>query len=415
MASFSTTKQSVLDRINTLASNAATTAEESIYLSKALREAAFDQRFVWRGAWTQGLVYVAGDVAQYDGNAFVCTVVHTASSVFASDSAKWDTMVVGGAQWTTGSSVPANSVGEDGDWFYNTADETIHNKQGGSWTSIADLGGSRWTSSATVPANSAGEIGDFHMDTATQKIHEKTGATAWTELADLTPNADWNATSGNNGFISNKPSFKTVGGSSIIGSGDITVADTQDLSGSNNTLSLTNSPDVTFKTLGGSSIIGSGDIALPGGSKGIFRGWDAAANFNLASWEGVRWNRTGGSDYINSTYATKVGNDYRIRLTYAGEYLFHCRWMTTADNDNWYTHAQHTINGTQWSNSWHGHAYNNDARWTEHTYGVMRYSTTATNQEIGFNIYVNGSGGTAQVWHSGHEYSAFEIIYLGDV
>lgn len=251
MASFSTTKQSVLDRINTLASNAATTAEESIYLSKALREAAFDQRFVWRGAWTQGLVYVAGDVAQYDGNAFVCTAVHTASSVFASDSAKWDTMVVGGAQWTTGSSVPANSVGEDGDWFYNTADETIHNKQGGSWTSIADLGGSRWTSSATVPANSAGEIGDFHMDTATQKIHEKTGATAWTELADLSPSANWDATSGNTGFISNKPTFKTVGGASIIGSGDITVADTQDLSISGQTLSLTDSPSVTLPATGG--------------------------------------------------------------------------------------------------------------------------------------------------------------------
>ena len=71
-------------------------------------------------------------------------------------------------------------------------------------------------------------------------------ATAWTELADLTPNANWDATSGNIGFISNKPSFKTVGGASIIGSGDITVADTQDLSISGQTLSLTNSPDVTL-------------------------------------------------------------------------------------------------------------------------------------------------------------------------
>ena len=365
MASFSTTKQSVLDRINTLASNAATTAEESIYLSKALREAAFDQRFVWRGAWTQGLVYVAGDVAQYDGNAFVCTVVHTASSAFASDSAKWDTMVVGGAQWTTGSSVPANSVGEDGDWFYNTADETIHNKQGGSWTSIADLGGSRWTSSATVPANSAGEIGDFHMDTATQKIHEKTGATAWTELADLTPNADWNATSGNNGFISNKPSFKTVGGSSIIGSGDITVADTQDLSISGETLSLTNSPDVTLPTAG---IV-----------KSITRtNYPNYGTFNTNAFVNI------GGSY-----------SYTIQNTGCHLYIQHHYSLAKHPNTAFWAYSRMLVDGQSYNNMQaHMHTQNND--YTQVGYqNIINNVSYTKNQVVVFQMQGHSSGGHA--------------------
>ena len=264
MATFATTKQSVLDRINTLASSSSTTAEESIYLAKALRDAAQDITFVWRGPWQTTYAYVVGDVVQYDGNAYYCINAHTAGTSFSSGSGSWQTMVVGGTKfwsgssaptgaedgdlfldtddeklyhqvsgswslvvdlggniWTSGTTVPANSSGEDGDFFLKTDDEKLYQRESGAWTFKVDLGGSRWTSSAAAPSNSNGEQGDVHFDTATQKIYEK-GASAWSELADLTPlQADWNGTG--LAAILNKPTFKTIGGSNIVGSGDIAV------------------------------------------------------------------------------------------------------------------------------------------------------------------------------------------------
>jgi len=184
MATFETSKQAVLDRINTLASSSSTTAEDSIYLAKALREAAADIAFVWRGPWTSTYTYVLGDVVQYDGNAYICINAHVAAATFDSASGSWQTMVVGGAQWFTGNTVPANSSGEDGDWFFNTADEKIHNRQSGTWVSIADLGGSIWTSSVGV--GTGGEDGDFHFNETTQEISKRSSGT-WTVLANLTP------------------------------------------------------------------------------------------------------------------------------------------------------------------------------------------------------------------------------------
>lgn len=55
-------------------------------------------------------------------------------------------------------------------------------------------------------------------------------------------NADWDSTSGPSQIL-NKPSFKTIGGNSIIGTGNI-----------------------SFKTVGGKSIIGTGNIPIEGGS-----------------------------------------------------------------------------------------------------------------------------------------------------
>jgi hypothetical protein len=184
MATFETSKQAVLDRINTLASSSSTTAEDSIYLAKALREAAADIAFVWRGPWTSTYTYVLGDVVQHDGNAYICINAHVAATTFDSASGSWQTMVVGGAQWFTGNTVPANSSGEDGDWFFNSADEKIHNRQSGTWVSIADLGGSIWTSSVGV--GTGGEDGDFHFNETTQEISKRSSGT-WTVLADLTP------------------------------------------------------------------------------------------------------------------------------------------------------------------------------------------------------------------------------------
>ena len=115
MATFATTKQSVLDRINTLASSSSTTAEESIYLAKALRDAAQDITFVWRGPWQATYAYVVGDVAQYDGNAYYCINAHTAGTSFSSGSGSWQTMVVGGTKFWSGSSAPTGA--EDGDLF----------------------------------------------------------------------------------------------------------------------------------------------------------------------------------------------------------------------------------------------------------------------------------------------------------
>ena len=64
-------------------------------------------RFVWKGAWVTGTVYVKDDVIRYGGNSYVCLTGHTAAANFYTDvdTTKWSLMTSGqnwAGVWTTG-------------------------------------------------------------------------------------------------------------------------------------------------------------------------------------------------------------------------------------------------------------------------------------------------------------------------
>jgi hypothetical protein len=99
-------------------------------------------------------------------------------------------MVVGGTKFWSGSTAPSGA--EDGDLFLDTDNEKLYHQVSGSWSLVTDLGGNIWTSGATVPANSVGEDGDFFFKTGSNEIYSRTSGT-WTLLVNVTPSSMTNA------------------------------------------------------------------------------------------------------------------------------------------------------------------------------------------------------------------------------
>lgn len=162
-------------------------------------------------------------------------------------------------------------------------------------------------------------------------------------------------------------------------------------------------------------IAANGDVTFNGqpvGSKGIFRGWENTHNQNTGTWQSVTFDRNGAEDYIDSEYASIQGGT-AVRLAKPGHYLFHVKWMGMGTSGTFW-HAQHTINGVQWHNSWHGHQYGSGTNWTDMTTGIIHYKTSSTNTDVGFNVYTAGTGAN-YAWHAGQNYSAMSIIYLGGI
>ena len=102
-----------------------------------------------------------------------------------------------GVMWYTGTSAPSSSLGNNDDFFFDSVTHKIYNKVSNAWSEIADItgdtgltgavgsDGATWSSGADVPANSSGNDGDFFFETDTDKVWKRAGGT-WGEVADLT-------------------------------------------------------------------------------------------------------------------------------------------------------------------------------------------------------------------------------------
>lgn len=106
--------------------------------------------------------------------------------------------------WLTGAVAPTGGQGSVGDWYYNTATNTISEKTASTtWTSRATITGAtgatgaagptgatgsseNWLSGATAPTGGQGNVGDWYYNTATNTILEKTASTTWTSRATIT-------------------------------------------------------------------------------------------------------------------------------------------------------------------------------------------------------------------------------------
>ena len=100
-----------------------------------------------------------------------------------------------GATWHSGTGVPANSLGANDDWYFRTSNATIYRKSSGRWSQVIDINGpagsdgsdgSTWHSGSGVPANSLGDVGDWYFRTSNGYVYEKTAATTWTFRSDIT-------------------------------------------------------------------------------------------------------------------------------------------------------------------------------------------------------------------------------------
>jgi len=102
----------------------------------------------------------------------------------------------GQSVWFTGTTAPSNTLGNNGDFFMNIADSTMYVKVLGEWVEIniqgdtgeqgnAGANGATWHTGAASPANTLGNDGDMFFDTTTNRVYLRTGG-VWTEVANLT-------------------------------------------------------------------------------------------------------------------------------------------------------------------------------------------------------------------------------------
>ena len=101
-----------------------------------------------------------------------------------------------GATWHTGTIVPVSTLGNNGDFYFKSDDASIWSKTAGAWAQQIEIhdgddgddgtDGATWHSGTGVPANDLGAQGDFYFQTSNGYVYEKTGATAWTFQRDIT-------------------------------------------------------------------------------------------------------------------------------------------------------------------------------------------------------------------------------------
>lgn len=131
-----------------------------------------------KGADGKGIVAVSSQDSQ-DGLQTTYTITYTTGDPYTF-TVRHGRDGTNGAKWYS-AEVVDNSVGNNGDFFYDTDDNAIYKKVGGSWGSpIAQIkdgvdgkDGATWLSDAAAPNPETGKVGDFFFDTAGKDIYIK--------------------------------------------------------------------------------------------------------------------------------------------------------------------------------------------------------------------------------------------------
>lgn len=109
-------------------------------------------------------------------------------------------------EWLTGSGVPANATGKQGDMYINTATADVYKKTSATaWTLQINIKGATgatgaaggtgatgaagatydWLTGTTDPATGTGKVGDMYLNTTSCDVFKKTAATTWTKQCNI--------------------------------------------------------------------------------------------------------------------------------------------------------------------------------------------------------------------------------------
>ena len=94
-----------------------------------------------------------------------------------------------GARWFTGAGLPSTVIGADGDWYFRTSNAGIYRKVAGAWVFQLDIDGADgaiWHSGTGLPSTALGKLGDWYFRTDNGFVYEKTAAAVWSFRRDLT-------------------------------------------------------------------------------------------------------------------------------------------------------------------------------------------------------------------------------------
>lgn len=101
---------------------------------------------------------------------------------------------IAGRTWFSGTGIPTDDIGNDGDFYLRTTDSTIWKKDNGTWAQVADLSGADgavWHTGAGAPDDSLGKDGHFYFRTGTDaaEIYEKVSG-SWVKRFDIDDGQD---------------------------------------------------------------------------------------------------------------------------------------------------------------------------------------------------------------------------------
>ncbi len=103
---------------------------------------------------------------------------------------------IDGTMWHTGSGVPSNGLGLNGDLYLDTANGDVYLKSSGSYSVISNImgpagadgadgaAGAVWRSGSGVPSNGTGIDGDFYLRTSNGDVYERQSGT-YTVVANI--------------------------------------------------------------------------------------------------------------------------------------------------------------------------------------------------------------------------------------
>ena len=81
-----------------------------------------------------------------------------------------------GSVWRSGSTIPSNGLGINGDYYLRTTTQDVYFKASGTYSIVSNLQGTQgsvWRNGSGVPSNSLGVNGDYYLDTATEDVYYK--------------------------------------------------------------------------------------------------------------------------------------------------------------------------------------------------------------------------------------------------
>ena len=138
--------------------------------------------------WLSGADIPADDLGE-DGNFYFRTQT---GDIYRKEAGSWilttnlsDTT----ATWRSGTDAPNDSLGNDGDFYFRTSNAAIYEKVAGAWVFRIDIDGedgATWHSVSGIPPSDLGEVGDWAFRTDQGYVYEKTGTSTWTFRTDLT-------------------------------------------------------------------------------------------------------------------------------------------------------------------------------------------------------------------------------------
>jgi hypothetical protein len=109
-----------------------------------------------------------------------------------------------GSVWRSGSGVPSDSLGINGDYYLNTANGDVYTRSSGTYSLVTNIkglagtNGATWRTGSGIPSDGTGVDGDLYLRTSTGAVYQRASGT-YSVIVNITGPAGIDGTDGSDG------------------------------------------------------------------------------------------------------------------------------------------------------------------------------------------------------------------------